>query len=137
MVLMASLCYAELASMMPSAGGEYDYIQRAYGKAASFVCAWYYFWVKQPSSVAIVATVFGNYIVTLFTGSLHDTKEDTAESKIAALLLIAVLTVINCLRVQQSAYLNAVFSAAKAIMLLSVLICALVYVAQGSTDTIR
>jgi APA family basic amino acid/polyamine antiporter len=34
--IFAALSYGELASMMPNAGGQYVYIQRAYGRMVSF-----------------------------------------------------------------------------------------------------
>lgn len=35
--IFAALSYGELAGMMPNAGGQYVYIQRAYGKMTSFL----------------------------------------------------------------------------------------------------
>ena len=37
LVLAGALCYAELAAMMPEAGGEYVFIRRTYGKRAGFL----------------------------------------------------------------------------------------------------
>ena len=39
-VVLVGLTYAELASAMPSAGGEHVYSHRALGAGASFVCTW-------------------------------------------------------------------------------------------------
>lgn len=39
-VVFISLTYAELASAMPSVGGEHVYSLRALGRVASFVCSW-------------------------------------------------------------------------------------------------
>lgn len=37
--LSGALCYAELASAYPSAGGEYHFLTRAYGKRVAFLFA--------------------------------------------------------------------------------------------------
>src|SRR5512132_27787 len=38
--LMGALCYAELASAYPSAGGDYHYLARAFGRRSAFLFAW-------------------------------------------------------------------------------------------------
>src|SRR5262249_47192239 len=40
LALAGALCYAELATAYPSTGGDYDYITRAFGRAAGFAFAW-------------------------------------------------------------------------------------------------
>jgi len=37
--LLGALCYAELATAFPSAGGEYHFLQRAFGRQLSFLSA--------------------------------------------------------------------------------------------------
>src|SRR5438445_6473269 len=43
----AALRYGELAGMMPHAGGQYVYLQRAYGRVISFLYGWTVFTVIQ------------------------------------------------------------------------------------------
>jgi APA family basic amino acid/polyamine antiporter len=38
MTMLAALSYGELAAMMPKAGGQYVYIQRAFGRLPAFLC---------------------------------------------------------------------------------------------------
>ncbi len=38
--LIGALCYAELATAFPRAGGDYVYLTEAYGKWAGFLFAW-------------------------------------------------------------------------------------------------
>lgn len=45
LVMMASFCYAELGSIIPSSGGDYDYLKRAYGDQVAFSFAWFNFFV--------------------------------------------------------------------------------------------
>ncbi len=54
--LFGAMTYAELASMMPYAGGEYVYIRRAYGDLLAFLYMWTWFAVAKPASIASVTT---------------------------------------------------------------------------------
>ena len=46
-LLVSNTClvYSELAAMIPTAGGDFDYLRRAYGDKAAFAFAWFNFWV--------------------------------------------------------------------------------------------
>ena len=54
LTMSAALSYGELAGMMPSAGGQFVYIQRAYGKLMSFLYGWTVFTVIQTGVIAAV-----------------------------------------------------------------------------------
>jgi amino acid transporter len=58
---IGALVYAELASAFPSAGGDYHFLMRAYGRPAAFLFAWARMTVMQTGSIALVAFVFGDY----------------------------------------------------------------------------
>ncbi|MGH8686287.1 MAG: APC family permease, partial [Burkholderiales bacterium] len=62
---VASLCgalvYAELSGRFPETGGEYRFLERAYGRGAAFVFAWSRMSVVQTGAIAAVAFVFGDY----------------------------------------------------------------------------
>ena len=49
---MGALCYAELASAHPNAGGEYHFLERAYGSDVSRLFAWARMTVIAPGSIA-------------------------------------------------------------------------------------
>jgi len=63
LVAVASLCYCELGASIPSAGGDAEYLRQAYGDGAAFLFIWANFWIFKPGSQAIIATVFGQYVV--------------------------------------------------------------------------
>ena len=69
--IFAALSYGELAGMMPNAGGQYVYIQRAYGKMMSFLYGWTVFTVIQTGVIAAVAVAFAKYAGVFFP-SLND-----------------------------------------------------------------
>jgi len=58
---VGALCYAELGSSRPSAGGEYQFLKDAYGPAVSVLFAWARCSVIQPGAIAAVAFVLGDY----------------------------------------------------------------------------
>ena len=55
--LAGALCYAELATTYPHAGGDYHFIARAFGKHLSFLYAWAKATVINTGSIALLAFV--------------------------------------------------------------------------------
>jgi APA family basic amino acid/polyamine antiporter len=60
--LIGALCYAELATAYASAGGDYRFLQRAYGRSLAFLYGWARFSVITTGSIALLAFVFGDYM---------------------------------------------------------------------------
>ena len=56
--LAGALSYAELASALPEAGGEYVYLKEAYGPFWGFFYNWAMTWVGRSGSVAAMTTGF-------------------------------------------------------------------------------
>uniref|UniRef100_UPI003D7F5191 APC family permease n=1 Tax=Pedobacter sp. TaxID=1411316 RepID=UPI003D7F5191 len=86
--LIGALCYAELTTAFPHTGGDYHFLQRAYGKRLAFLFAWARLSIIQTGSIAIIAFIFGDYFTEIY--SLGEFS-----SVIYAALLIVVLTAIN------------------------------------------
>ncbi len=63
--LVGALCYAELATTYPHAGGDYHYLARAFGRKLAFLYGWARLSVIQTGSVALLAFVFGDYMTAL------------------------------------------------------------------------
>ncbi len=63
--LVGALCYAELATTWPHAGGDYHFLWRAYGRRISFLFAWARFAVITTGSIALLGFVFGDYMTQL------------------------------------------------------------------------
>lgn len=64
--LTGALCYAELASAYPDAGGDYHFLTRAFGARLSFLFAWGRLTVIQTGSIALLAFVLGDYASAIF-----------------------------------------------------------------------
>ena len=56
--ILGGLCFAELAVMLPRAGGMYVYLREAYGRETSFLFGWSEFLFRQPASVGALAVAF-------------------------------------------------------------------------------
>jgi len=94
--LVGALCYAELASSFPSAGGDYHFLSRAYGRDVSFFFAWARVAVITTGSIALLAFVFGDYMSRVLSLGPNS-------SAIYAALTVIVLTAINLLGLRESA----------------------------------
>ena len=86
--LVGALCYAELGSARPSAGGEYRYLSDAYGMRLGVMFAWARGTVIQTGAIAAVAFVLGDYATALYSLGAHS-------SAIYAVLAVVVVTAIN------------------------------------------
>ncbi|WP_229493690.1 APC family permease [Massilia arenae] len=60
--LIGALCYAELTTSYPHAGGDYHYLHRAYGRSVAFLFGWARFSVITTGSIALLGFVFGDYM---------------------------------------------------------------------------
>ncbi len=61
MTLSGALCYGELASRFPHAGGSYVYLRETYGRAAAFVYGWTNLLVLDPGLTALLAVGLSEY----------------------------------------------------------------------------
>src|SRR5438309_1145857 len=72
LTITGALCCAELAAMMPRAGGQYVFLREAYGSSVGFLFGWALFFVVQTGTIAAVAIAFAN-----FMGVLTDRVSDS------------------------------------------------------------
>lgn len=110
LALCGALCYAELATRMPEAGGEYYYLSRIYGRLWGFLSGWISFFVGFSAAIAAAALGAVAYAATLFpqwdsTRPLIDGVGVTQGGALAALLIIA-LSVIHSSGVRPSGRLQ-------------------------------
>ncbi len=94
--IIGALCYAELATTYPSAGGEYHFLTRAYGPSVGFMFAWARLTVIQSGSIALFAYIFGDYASQLVPLGPYS-------SALYAALTIVALTLLNLAGIRQTA----------------------------------
>ncbi len=86
--IIGALCYAELATSYPNAGGDYFFLQRAWGRNFAFLFAWARVAVITTGSIAFLGFTFGDYASKILTLGPYS-------SSIYAIVAVIVLTVIN------------------------------------------
>lgn len=136
--LAGALTYAELAAMMPSAGGEYVFIREAYGRLTGFLYGWTRFFVSSTGAIAGLATGFAIFINILSRGALdaHGALHlpagfGVSPQQAVAIAAIAIVTLINCSTVSASGRVALVLTGAKIALLLAIGLGA-VLLGQGS-----
>ena len=67
--LLGANYLAELATMLPRAGGFYVYARRAFGEYGGFVVGWSD-WINQTLGLSFISIVFGEYAAGLFAPDL-------------------------------------------------------------------
>src|SRR3977135_293278 len=68
--LCGALSYSELGINLPSSGGEYVYLTRAYGPTWGFMTGWVSFFAGFAAAIAASALAFSDYLARFFP-ALH------------------------------------------------------------------
>ncbi len=165
LVLLASQCYFELNGLYPSAGGDYTFLQQAYGDYAGFAFGFYNFFISKPGSQAIIATIFGRYMNILIVnicGNSSSTSssdnpfgEETTISKVftylldylvilthlslkvSAVALNIILTLLNCYGLKESTLVQKVLTFTKIFLVVCLFIMGLVYISNSNVHIIN
>ncbi len=127
--LAGALTYAELAAMMPRAGGEYVFLREAYGPRWGFLYGWMQFFVARAGGLAAMSAAFAIFLNDLMGGSLNTVfftrnlfgyKFSFGSLQLIALSAIALVTLINCAAVVVSGNIAAILTALKIGLVLTV-----------------
>lgn len=88
--------YAELGGAIPLNGGAQVYLSKIFGEWAGFLFTWCAVTVLKPGSAAIIAIIFGEYLVRAVIGA--DTMDaSTWVNKAVAVVGLLLVTSINCI----------------------------------------
>src|SRR5437868_10209408 len=66
--LAGALTYAEIATMMPRAGGEYVFLREAYGSRFGFLYGWMQFFIARAGGLAAMSVAFAIFL-NIVTGN--------------------------------------------------------------------
>src|SRR5260370_16078992 len=102
---------AELATMIPKAGGPYVYARHAYGDFAGFAVGWSD-WLGNVAAVAFLPIAFAEYAIALFAPSF-------AGVTIVAIAFLLLLTFLNWIGLRAGSGTQKLTSFLKAIALVS------------------
>lgn len=137
MTAVAALAYAELAAMMPQAGGPYVFLQAAYGRLAGFLYGWTLFTVIQTGTIAAVAVAFAKFLGVLWP-AVHDAPWlalgplALSPQRAVAIALVAGLTAVNLGGVRLGAALQNAVTTAKLLALAGLVALGLLWAQAGS-----
>jgi len=127
--LVAAFIWAELASLRPEVGGQYAYLREAFHPSVAFLYGWALLLVIQSGGMAAVAVTFARYFLEL-------TQTPLSGSAIAALVL-AGLTIINCIGVRAGGTLQSFLMVLKIVAILALIACGLLLATPQSPETVN
>ena len=113
--LFGALSVAELGAAMPKAGGQYVYLNEAYGPLWGFLYGWSAITVINTASIAAIGVAFAEYLGYFFPFS-------TLIIKGIAVLTIILLTILNIIDVKSGARFQNVFTMAKLAAIIGIII---------------
>jgi APA family basic amino acid/polyamine antiporter len=141
--VMGALSYAELAAMMPHAGGQYVYLREAYGPLWGFLYGWTLFLVIQTGTIAAVGVAFAKFLGALVPALGTDpaagaqvllklgTFTITAGQGVGVAVIV-LLTAINLLGVQEGKWVQNLFTVAKTLALALLIVLGLTFAANSA-----
>ncbi len=106
MAVSGALTFAELAALMPRAGGQYVYLTEAYGGLVGFLFGWAYFLVVNAGGLGALSVAFATYFG-------YFVPLGAAGTKVVAIAGLLLLTIINVVGVRAGAIFSDVFTILK------------------------
>lgn len=127
MTMAGALSYAELAAMLPKAGGQYVFLRDGLSPSMGFLYGWTLFTVIQTGTIAAVAVAFAKFLAVLLPGITPDVwlglgalrlpggtiELGLSHQRLVALVMIVVLTWVNMRGVELGARIQTAFTVAK------------------------
>ena len=137
--LLAALHFGELASMMPGSGGQFNFISRIYGRKIGFVYGWTVFSVIQTGVIAAVAMAFSKHFWLIFDRYFvtdYVLLNHSVGTPVVALLSVWILTGINVVGVQETKWVQRVFTLTKFLALGALIFGGIYYAVQNGGELI-
>jgi APA family basic amino acid/polyamine antiporter len=137
LALAGALTYAELTTMRPEAGAEYVITRDAYGRVWGFLNGWSQFLISRTASAAALSVGFAIFLNDLMHGKLSRVyfsftlpgsyQVPFGKLQVAALVTLAVTTLINCAAVSVSGHVASFITLLKVLLVLGVGVGAFFY----------
>jgi len=130
-ILLGANSYSELATMLPKAGGSYNYIKRALGEYAGFLSGWYDY-ITNAIPPAFYCIVISEYIIILFPALAN-------YSTVMAISLLAAFVLLHLSGVKNGSVIQQITSFLKVICFVALVVACFMYsgvqVRKIETDT--
>jgi basic amino acid/polyamine antiporter, APA family len=124
MTVTGALAYAELAAMMPRAGGQYVFLREGLSPLAGFLYGWTLFAVIQTGTIAAVAVAFAKYSgvfvpwISAQNYLVGSGQYGITTQRLLAIAVTVLLTFVNRRGIRTGAVVQNVFTFAKTAALL-------------------
>lgn len=118
-ILIGANSYAELATMLPKAGGSYNYIKRAFGDYAGFVSGWFDY-IANSVPPAFYCIVISEYIIILFPSLENQTT-------IIAIAFLLAFTLLHSRGIKSGSYIQQVTSVIKVVFFVALIVACFMY----------
>ena len=126
--------YAELGGAIPLNGGAQVYLAKIFGELMGFLFTWTAVLVLKPGSAAIIAIIFGEYVVRAAIGA--DVEEvNPWINKAPAFLALVIVTLFNSISTRLAARIGDMFMFFKFVALTAVTVIGIVVAATGLSFT--
>ena len=122
--------FAELGGAIPLNGGPQVYLSKIFGEFAGFLFTWCAVWVLKPGSAAIIAIIFGEYMVRAVVGA-EVVHVSSWINKGVALGGMFIVILFNCLSTKVAMRVGDLLMFFKFVALLGVTITGIVVAATG------
>ncbi|XP_050683064.1 Y+L amino acid transporter 2 [Leptidea sinapis] len=129
---LGAMSYAELGTTLTQSGGDYHYINEAFGPLLAFLYLWDANFVFVPSTNAIMAVTFANNIL-----SFRGCPIDPISQKLVAAVTICLLTFINAFNVRFTTRIQNVFMFTKISALFVIIVGGIVWITRGNVENLQ
>nr|XP_045592455.1 large neutral amino acids transporter small subunit 2-like [Procambarus clarkii] len=130
--MVGALCYAELGTMIPKSGGDYAYIHEAFGPLPAFLYLWVALVIIMPTGNTVIALTFANYILQPLFPNCEQPPDIPV--RLIAAAVIFFLTWVNCTNVKWATKVQDVFTAAKVLALVIIIVAGIYHLATGNLE---